>query len=74
MAKRILNKRNALIGWLTWIVGKRVAKRKARKAVPSVEGGRPNKSAIAAGFAGLMGILMFWRKRRRSGHGTDLAA
>lgn len=29
--KRILNKRNAVLGWLTWFVGKRVAKRKLRQ-------------------------------------------
>jgi hypothetical protein len=27
---KIFTKRNALLGWLTWIVGKRVAKGKAR--------------------------------------------
>jgi hypothetical protein len=74
MGRSILNKRNAILGWLTWSLGKRVAKRKARQAVPAVEGGRPNKSAIAAATAGLMGALMFWRRRRRSGEGSDLAA
>jgi LPXTG-motif cell wall-anchored protein len=74
MARSILNKRNALIGWLTWSVGKRVAKRKARQAVPSVEGGKPNKSAIAAGVAGVTGALLFWRKRRKSDSSTDAAA
>ena len=74
MAPSIINKRNAVIGWLTWTVGKRVAKRKARQAVPAVEGGKPNKPAIAAGLAGFMGILMFWRKRRKADRDTDLAA
>jgi hypothetical protein len=32
----IFNRRNALIGWATLTVGKRVAKRKLRQAVPSV--------------------------------------
>ena len=71
MAGSILNKRNAVIGWLTLVVGKRVAKRKARQAVPAVEGGKPNKPAIAAAVAGLMGVLMFWRKLRRPSSGTD---
>ena len=30
---RIFTKRNALLGWLTWIVGKRVARRKAAAAL-----------------------------------------
>ena len=74
MAGSILNKRNAVIGWLTLSVGKRVAKRKARQAVPAVEGGKPNKPAIAAGLAGLMGVLMFWRKLRRKGSGEETQA
>jgi hypothetical protein len=68
----IVNKRNAVLGWLTWSVGKRVAKRKAQAAVPAVEGGRPNKPAIAAGLATLAGTLLFWRKLKRRG-GSDNA-
>lgn len=62
---KIVNTRNALLGWVTWRVGKRVAKRKARSAVPHVERGRPNRPAIATGVAGALGALVFWRKRRR---------
>jgi LPXTG-motif cell wall-anchored protein len=62
----ILNKRNAVVGWLAWQVGKRVARRKAKDIVPGrTEGSRrPNKSAIASGLAALGGALWFWRKRR----------
>ena len=66
MAK-IFNTRNALLGWLTWTLGKRVARKKARAAVPAVEGGRPNRPAIATGIAALGGALFFWRKLRRRG-------
>jgi LPXTG-motif cell wall-anchored protein len=70
----IVNKRNALLGWLTWRVGKRVAKRKAKAAVPAIEGGRPNKpAAAAAGLAAFVGALFFWRKKKRGDGevGTD---
>lgn len=60
----IVNRRNAVLGWAVWKVGKRTAKRKAKDAAPSVEGGRPNKSLIAAAIAGAAGALTFWRKRR----------
>jgi hypothetical protein len=63
---KVLNKRNAVLGWATWSLGKRIAKRKAREAVPTVEGGRPNRSAIATMLAALGGLLLFWRKKRRS--------
>ena len=61
----IFNKRNAVVGWLTWITAKRVLKRKAREAVPgTVEGSkRPNKSAIATGLAAIGGALWFWRRK-----------
>ena len=60
----IFNKRNAVLGWLTWVGAKAVLKRKAREAVPgTVEGSkRPNKAAIAAGLAAVVGLLWFWRK------------
>jgi hypothetical protein len=64
----IVNRRNAVLGWATWKVGKRAARRKAKGAAPSVEGGRPNASAaglMAAGVAaGAAGAATVWRKRR----------
>jgi hypothetical protein len=61
----IVNRRNAVLGWTVWQVGKRVAKRKAKAAVPGVdaETKRPNKPAIIAGVAAVGGLLMFWRKK-----------
>ena len=61
----IVNKRNAVLGWTVWQVGKRVAKRKAKAAVPGVdpETKRPNKPAIIAALAAVGGVLMFWRKK-----------
>jgi len=63
----IVNKRNALLGWLTWNVGKRAARKKAKSAVPAIEDGKPNKPAIAAGVAALAGTLLFWRRKKRGG-------
>jgi len=60
----IVNRRNAVLGWAVWNVAKRVGKKKAREAAPSVEDGKPNKSLIAVSAASLMGVLTFWRKRR----------
>lgn len=61
----IFNRRNAAVGWATWTVGKRILKRKAKNAVPSVDTGtkKPNKSAIALLIAGTVGAATFWRKR-----------
>jgi LPXTG-motif cell wall-anchored protein len=62
----LVNKRNALLGWTVWQIGKRAAKRKVRAAVPgrADDSRKPNKSAAAAGLATLGGVLWFWRRRR----------
>jgi hypothetical protein len=61
----VFNRRNAAVGWVAWAVGKRVLKKKAKDAVPSIdsESKKPNKSAIALLVAGAVGALTFWRKR-----------
>ena len=62
----IVNRRNAVLGWTVWQVGKRAAKKKAKDAVPGVDTStrRPNKSAVLAMLAAVGGVLMFWRKKR----------
>ncbi|HZQ16078.1 MAG TPA: hypothetical protein VFA82_04815 [Gaiellaceae bacterium] len=67
----VINRRNAVVGWLALTVGKRVLKRKAKDVVPSVdpETKRPNTSAVALLLAGAVGLATFWR--RRSGGGEE---
>jgi len=65
----VINKRNAVLGWTVWQVGKHAAKRKAKTAVPGRSGDsmRPNKGAISIGLAALGAVLWFWLKRRANG-------
>jgi hypothetical protein len=65
----VINRRNAVLGWTVWQVGKRAAKHKANTAVPGRSGDsmRPNKGAIFIGLAALGGVLWFWLKRRANG-------
>lgn len=71
----VFSRKNAVIGWLTWSVGKRAvkyaAKDAAKGAAPAVDPQtkKPNKSAIALGAATVVGVLMFWKKR--SGDGDE---
>jgi hypothetical protein len=62
----VVNRRNAVLGWTVWKVGKRVAKRKAKGAVPSVdpETKRPNKSLVASVVGTAAGALWFVRRRK----------
>jgi hypothetical protein len=59
----IVNRRNAVLGWVVWETGKRVAKRKAKSVVPTPISGGRRKSAVAAMIAAVAGTLMFWRRR-----------
>ena len=61
----IMNRRNAVLGWLTWLTAKRVLKKKAKDALPgTVEGSKkPNKGAIVSLLAAVGGVLWFWRRK-----------
>jgi len=61
----VINRRNAVVGWVALGAGKRYIRRKVRPEPKK----RPWRSTIAVGLAGLAGALLFWRKR--SGGGDD---
>jgi hypothetical protein len=66
----IFNRRNAMVGWLVWSIGKRVAKRKAKSAVPAidVESKRPNLPFVIVALAsGATAGMYFWLRRTSSG-------
>lgn len=47
----IVNRRNAMMGWAVWTVGKQVMKQKAKSAVSPDDGGgsRRNRAMLALG-------------------------
>jgi hypothetical protein len=65
----VLNKRNAVLGWAVWKVGKRAAKQKARQTVSS--NGARSKKGLVAGAAALGGAVVFWRRRRGASDESD---
>ena len=69
----IVNKRNAVLGWTAWKLGKRAAKKKAKAAVPGIDEDtkRPNKPAIVSAVAAIGGALWFWRKRKGGSGGEE---
>jgi hypothetical protein len=62
----IVNRRNAVLGWAAWQVGKRFARRKAKAAVPAIdsESKRPNKPAVLSALVAAGAVLWFWRRHR----------
>ena len=61
----IVNKRNAVVGWLVLKIGKRAAKKKAQDVAPTARTG----GAAAGALAALGGLLLFWRKKRSTNEG-----
>jgi hypothetical protein len=65
----IVNRRNALLGWAVWQVGKRIAKRKAKEALPHVdpETKRPNLTLLLTLLGAVAGGLWLWWSRGDGG-------
>lgn len=63
------NRRNAFLGWLVWTIGKRIAKRKAKAAIPSIdtETRRPNLPTIVLALAGAGAVAFYWLRRGDDG-------
>jgi hypothetical protein len=58
----IFNRRNALLGWLTWTATKKYAEQKARSAA-SVEGKRSKRALVIGALAAAGALLLFWRHK-----------
>jgi hypothetical protein len=59
----IVNRRNAMLGWLTWEAGKRIAAQKARSAVQADEGmSKKMKGLIVTLLAAAGAAVFFWRR------------
>jgi len=57
----IVNRRNAVIGWLVVKLGKRAARKKAQEAVPVA---KRKGGALAGAMAALATLLLLKRKKR----------
>jgi hypothetical protein len=61
----ILNRRNAILGWGVWQLGKATAKRKAKQSMEPKDMSRKKKGgAVVSAIAAAGGALYFWRRRR----------
>ena len=61
----VVNRRNALVGWLVLRLVKWAAKEKAKAAVP----GSRTSAGVAAGAAALVGVLVFLHHRKNGDDG-----
>jgi len=56
--RRVIKRRYAVLGWFTWVLGKRAMKKKERKG---------KRGAIVLLVAGAIGAVTFWKKRSDGG-------
>jgi hypothetical protein len=63
----IINRRNAVLGWATWQVGKTAARHKAKQSLKPDNSRGPGKRAIVGGLAAVGGALWFLSRRRSDG-------
>ena len=62
----IINRRNAILGWSIWTVGKAQARRKAKQSLKTEDGSRGKAAAAAAAASALAaagGAIWVWRRR-----------
>jgi hypothetical protein len=65
LAMSIVNRRNAVVGWITVKMAKRVAKKKATDVAMD-----PKTGGVIAGLTAALGAVLLQRKRR-SGDGSE---
>ena len=58
----IFNRRNALLGWLTWTATKKYAEQKARSSA-GVEGKRSKRALVIGAIAAAGAFLLIWRRK-----------
>ena len=67
----IINRRNAVLGWATWQLGKAAAKQKAKQSLKPDDSRRPGKGMVVGTLAAVGGALWFWRSRRGDSDGDS---
>ena len=60
----ILNRRNAIFGWLAWTLAKYIGRRQATKKLSGDRARVGMSAALAAAIASAVGALLFWRRHR----------
>ena len=62
----VINKRNAVLGWATWMVAKQAAKRKAANVAAGTNGNHRGRklAAVPLVLAAVGGAVVFWRRQQ----------
>ncbi len=58
----IFNRRNAMLGWLTWTATKKYAEQRARSAA-GVEHRRSKRALVLGAIAAAGVVIFFWRHK-----------
>jgi hypothetical protein len=68
----VMNRRNAVFGWLAWAIAKEALRSKSRHVVPKNGSSTRRKVVVPAAIAAAVGgAVLFWK--RQQDNGDDLA-
>ena len=67
----VMNRRNAIFGWIAWAIAKEALRSKSRRVVPKSDSTRSKLVVPAAIAAAVGGAVLFWK--RQQGGGDDPA-
>ena len=68
----VMNRRNAVMGWIAWAIAKEALRSKTRRVVPTNGTSTRRKLIVPAAMAAAVGgAVLFWK--RQQDNGDDLA-
>jgi hypothetical protein len=68
----VMNRRNAVFGWIAWTITKEALRSKSRHVVHKNDGTSTRRKVVvpAAIAAAVGGALLFWKRQQSNGDGT----
>ncbi len=67
----VLNRRNAVFGWIAWAIAKEALRSKSRNVVHRDGSARRRKLVVPAAIAAAVGGAVFFWKRQQGDDGDD---
>lgn len=68
----VMNRRNAVFGWIAWAIAKEALRSKTRRVVPTNDTSTRRKLVVPAAMAAAVGgAVLFWK--RQQDNGDDVA-
>ena len=68
----VMNRRNAVLGWIAWAIAKEAVRSKSRRVVHRNESSTRRKLVVPAAIAAAVGgAVLFWKRQQGDGGDAD---